>query len=89
VAREAAEDRLDHDDRAVDDQAEIERAAANLLSVGALDFGLIVDGTVIMVEAIFRRLSGHGAYAACPWPRRAPAPAAARGPRGGGRSPRP
>jgi cobalt-zinc-cadmium resistance protein CzcA len=28
--------------------------------VGALDFGLIVDGTVIMVEAIFRRLSGHG-----------------------------
>ena len=35
--------------------------SANLLSVGALDFGLIVDGTVIMVEAIFRRLSGHGA----------------------------
>ncbi|KQU31956.1 cytochrome C peroxidase [Methylobacterium sp. Leaf94] len=34
--------------------------SANLLSVGALDFGLIVDGTVIMVEAIFRRLSGHG-----------------------------
>ena len=33
--------------------------SANLLSVGALDFGLIVDGTVIMVEAIFRRLSGH------------------------------
>src|SRR5205823_14538113 len=28
-----------------------------LLSVGAIDFGLIVDGTVIMVEAIFRRLS--------------------------------
>ncbi len=34
--------------------------SANLLSVGALDFGLIVDGTVIMVESIFRRLSGHG-----------------------------
>lgn len=34
--------------------------SANLLSVGAIDFGLIVDGTVIMVEAIFRRLS-HGA----------------------------
>ncbi|WP_040298314.1 CusA/CzcA family heavy metal efflux RND transporter [Afipia sp. 1NLS2] len=33
--------------------------SANLLSVGAIDFGLIVDGTVIMVEAIFRRLS-HG-----------------------------
>src|SRR3978361_3191 len=30
--------------------------SANLLSVGAIDFGLIVDGTVIMVEAIFRRL---------------------------------
>ena len=33
--------------------------SANLLSVGAIDFGLIVDATVIMVEAIFRRLSGH------------------------------
>src|ERR1700744_5753564 len=33
--------------------------SANLLSVGAIDFGLIVDATVIMVEAIFRRLS-HG-----------------------------
>jgi cobalt-zinc-cadmium resistance protein CzcA len=31
--------------------------SANLLSVGAIDFGLIVDTTVIMVEAIFRRLS--------------------------------
>ena len=31
--------------------------SANLLSVGAIDFGLIVDGTVIMMEAIFRRLS--------------------------------
>jgi heavy metal efflux system protein len=33
--------------------------SANLLSVGAIDFGLIVDATVIMVEAIFRRLA-HG-----------------------------
>src|ERR1700744_3908064 len=33
--------------------------SANLLSVGAIDFGLIVDATVIMVEAIFRRLT-HG-----------------------------
>src|ERR1700729_4278741 len=32
--------------------------SAILLSVGAIDFGLIVDATVIMVEAIFRRL-GH------------------------------
>src|SRR6202795_4959079 len=31
--------------------------SANLLSVGAIDFGLIVDATVIMVKAIFRRLS--------------------------------
>src|SRR6201995_2686944 len=31
--------------------------SANLLSVGAIDFGLIVDATVIMVEASFRRLS--------------------------------
>jgi cobalt-zinc-cadmium resistance protein CzcA len=34
--------------------------SANLLSVGAIDFGLIVDATVIMVESIFRRLGGHG-----------------------------
>jgi cobalt-zinc-cadmium resistance protein CzcA len=31
--------------------------SANLLSVGAIDFGLIVDATVIMMENIFRRLS--------------------------------
>src|SRR6201999_2512686 len=31
--------------------------SATLLSAGAIDFGLIVDATVIMVEAIFRRLS--------------------------------
>ena len=30
--------------------------SANLLSVGAVDFGLIVDATVIMVENIFRHL---------------------------------
>ncbi len=29
---------------------------ANLLSIGAIDFGLIVDGTVIMVENVFRHL---------------------------------
>ena len=28
--------------------------------MGAIDFGLIVDATVIMVESIFRWLSGHG-----------------------------
>lgn len=31
--------------------------SANLLSVGALDFGLVVDATVIMVENIFRHMS--------------------------------
>ncbi len=31
--------------------------SANLLSLGAVDFGIIVDSTVIMVECIFRRLS--------------------------------
>ena len=40
--------------------------SANLLSVGAIDFGLIVDATVIMVEAIFRRLAGHDADPAGP-----------------------
>ena len=34
--------------------------SANLLSVGALDFGLIVDATVIMMENIYRRLAEHG-----------------------------
>src|SRR6201989_3335240 len=38
--------------------------SANLLSVGAIDFGLIVDATVIMVEAIFRRLSQTTALSA-------------------------
>jgi cobalt-zinc-cadmium resistance protein CzcA len=33
--------------------------SANLLSVGAIDFGLIVDATVIMVENFFRHLSQH------------------------------
>ncbi len=31
--------------------------SANLLSVGAIDFGLVVDASVIMVENIFRHLS--------------------------------
>ncbi|MGJ3647838.1 efflux RND transporter permease subunit [Sphingomonas sp. GlSt437] len=30
--------------------------SANLLSLGALDFGLVVDAAVIMVEAIYRRM---------------------------------
>ncbi|MFQ3639749.1 MAG: CusA/CzcA family heavy metal efflux RND transporter, partial [Chloracidobacterium sp.] len=31
---------------------------ANLLSLGALDFGIIVDGTLVMVEHIVHRLAG-------------------------------
>lgn len=31
--------------------------AANLLSIGAIDFGIIIDGTVVMVENIYRELS--------------------------------
>jgi cobalt-zinc-cadmium resistance protein CzcA len=38
--------------------------SANLLSVGAIDLGIIVDGTVIMMENIFRHLAHHGPQAA-------------------------
>jgi heavy metal efflux system protein len=31
--------------------------SANLLSIGAIDFGIIVDGTVVMVENIYRELN--------------------------------
>ncbi|SFJ09666.1 efflux RND transporter permease subunit [Planctomicrobium piriforme] len=39
--------------------------SANLLSIGAVDFGIIVDSTVIIVESIYRRLS-HGEDAHLP-----------------------
>jgi cobalt-zinc-cadmium resistance protein CzcA len=32
---------------------------ANLLSLGALDFGMVVDGSVVMIENIVRHLSQH------------------------------
>jgi cobalt-zinc-cadmium resistance protein CzcA len=32
---------------------------ANLLSLGALDFGMVVDGAVVMIENIIRHLSRH------------------------------
>src|ERR1700677_2923455 len=38
--------------------------SANLLSVGAIDFGLVVDATVIMVENIFRHLAEVSAHRA-------------------------
>ncbi|HVT58383.1 MAG TPA: CusA/CzcA family heavy metal efflux RND transporter [Thermoanaerobaculia bacterium] len=33
---------------------------ANLISLGAIDFGIIVDSTVIVIENIFRHLGSHG-----------------------------
>ncbi|HEX9330124.1 MAG TPA: efflux RND transporter permease subunit, partial [Reyranella sp.] len=47
--------------------------SANLLSMGAIDFGIIVDATVIMVENIFRHLAeasaGHRPSYTQPTPR--------------------
>jgi len=34
-------------------------ASANLLSIGAVDFGILVDGAIFMVENIFRELAGR------------------------------
>src|SRR6204780_2043065 len=36
---------------------DLSKIPANLLSLGALDFGMVVDGTVVMVENIIRHLS--------------------------------
>jgi cobalt-zinc-cadmium resistance protein CzcA len=33
--------------------------AANLLSIGAIDFGIIIDGTIVMVENIYRELDAR------------------------------
>jgi cobalt-zinc-cadmium resistance protein CzcA len=33
---------------------------ANLISLGAVDFGIVIDSTVIMVENVFRHLGSHG-----------------------------
>ncbi len=34
-------------------------ASANLLSIGAVDFGILVDGAIFMVENIFRQVATH------------------------------
>jgi cobalt-zinc-cadmium resistance protein CzcA len=40
---------------------DIQKASANLLSIGAVDFGILVDGAVVMVENIFRQIAArHG-----------------------------
>ncbi|MGP0056796.1 MAG: efflux RND transporter permease subunit [Steroidobacteraceae bacterium] len=35
---------------------DLQKASANLLSIGAVDFGILVDGAVVMVENIFRQI---------------------------------
>ncbi|HEY5219186.1 MAG TPA: CusA/CzcA family heavy metal efflux RND transporter [Gemmatimonadaceae bacterium] len=40
---------------------DLKNIPANLLSIGAIDFGILVDGAVVMVENIYRRLAEkHG-----------------------------
>jgi cobalt-zinc-cadmium resistance protein CzcA len=36
---------------------DVQHASANLLSIGAIDFGILVDGAVVMVENIFRQVA--------------------------------
>ncbi len=36
---------------------DLQHTSANLLSIGAIDFGILVDGAVVMVENIFRQVS--------------------------------
>ncbi len=35
----------------------VQNVSANLLSIGAIDFGILVDGAVVMVENIFRQIA--------------------------------
>ncbi len=39
---------------------DLQNASANLLSIGAVDFGILVDGAIFMVENIFRRIAARG-----------------------------
>ncbi|GGY33444.1 cation transporter [Rhodanobacter panaciterrae] len=36
---------------------DLQQASANLLSIGAIDFGILVDGAVVMVENIYRQIA--------------------------------
>jgi len=38
---------------------DLQHASANLLSIGAVDFGILVDGAVVMVENIFRLMAAR------------------------------
>ncbi len=37
----------------------LQNASANLLSIGAVDFGILVDGAIFMVENIFRQIAAR------------------------------
>ncbi len=39
---------------------DLKHVPANLLSIGAIDFGILVDASVVMVENVFRRLALNG-----------------------------
>ena len=38
---------------------DLQNVSANLLSIGAIDFGILVDGAVVMVENIFRQVAAR------------------------------
>jgi cobalt-zinc-cadmium resistance protein CzcA len=38
---------------------DLQGASANLLSIGAIDFGILVDGAIFMVENIFRQIAAR------------------------------
>jgi cobalt-zinc-cadmium resistance protein CzcA len=38
---------------------DLKNVSANLLSIGAVDFGILVDGAVVMVENIFRQIAAR------------------------------
>ena len=38
---------------------DLQNVSANLLSIGAVDFGILVDGAVVMVENIFRQVAAR------------------------------
>ncbi len=39
---------------------DLKHVPANLLSIGAIDFGILVDASVVMVENVFRRMALNG-----------------------------
>jgi heavy metal efflux system protein len=48
---------------------DLRHISANLLSLGALDFGMVVDGAVVMVENIVRHLNHQGSDQGSPFDR--------------------